>query len=149
MQREGAVPGSFVQNKMHDARIASLDKGTKHLELLVRAALKSVFELCSLIASRSVSAPPNCSPQPDDWRPGLFFCRCSYSTILRGSFQLVDPHAGPLVAFEKVDLDEVWRYLGMIQDGDGNCEHMAEQLRLQVGEAAEVLSRKKMSLALA
>jgi hypothetical protein len=55
--------------------------------------------------------------------------------------------AGPLVAFEKVDLDEVWRYLGMIQDGDGNCEHMVEQLRLQVGEAAEVLSRKKISLA--
>jgi hypothetical protein len=51
------------------------------------------------------------------------------------------------VAFEKVDLDEVWRYLGMIQDGDGNCEHMVEQLRLQVGEAAEVLSRKKISLA--
>ena len=35
----------------------------------------------------------------------------------------------------------------MIQDGDGNCEHMVEQLRLQVGEAAEVLSRKKISLA--
>jgi hypothetical protein len=35
----------------------------------------------------------------------------------------------------------------MIQDGDGNCEHIAEQLRLQVGEAAEALSRKKMSLA--
>jgi hypothetical protein len=51
------------------------------------------------------------------------------------------------VAFEKVDLDEVWRYLGMIQDGDGNCEHMVDQLRLQVGEAAEVLSRKKISLA--
>jgi hypothetical protein len=48
--------------------------------------------------------------------------------------------AGPLVAFEKVDLDEVWRYSGMIQDGDGNCERMVEQLRLQVGEAAEVLS---------
>jgi hypothetical protein len=42
---------------------------------------------------------------------------------------------------------EVWRYLGMIQGGDGNCEHMAEQLRLRVGEAAEVLSRKKMSRA--
>jgi hypothetical protein len=34
----------------------------------------------------------------------------------------------------------------MIQDGDGNCEHMVEQLRLQVGEAAEVLGRKKVSL---
>jgi hypothetical protein len=33
----------------------------------------------------------------------------------------------------------------MIQNGDGNCEHMAEQLRLQAGEAAEVLSRKEMS----
>jgi hypothetical protein len=29
----------------------------------------------------------------------------------------------------------------------GNCEHMAEQLHLQVGEAAEVPSCKKMSLA--
>jgi hypothetical protein len=55
--------------------------------------------------------------------------------------------AGSRVAFEKVDLDEVWRYLGMVQDGDGNCEHMVEQLRLQVGEAAEALSRKKISLA--
>jgi hypothetical protein len=35
----------------------------------------------------------------------------------------------------------------MIQDGDGNCENMVDQLRLQVGEAAEVLSRKKISLA--
>jgi hypothetical protein len=58
-----------------------------------------------------------------------------------------DVKTGPLVAFEKVDLDEVWRYLGMIQDGDVNCEHMVEQLRLRVGEAAEVLSRKKISLA--
>jgi hypothetical protein len=45
MQREGAVPDSFVQNKM--THITSLDQSTKHLELLVRAALKSVFELCS------------------------------------------------------------------------------------------------------
>jgi hypothetical protein len=56
MQREGAVPGSSVKNKM--TRIASLfGLSTKHIELLVRAALKSVFELCSLIASRSFSAP--------------------------------------------------------------------------------------------
>jgi hypothetical protein len=34
MQREGAVPGSFVQNKM--TRIASLDQSTKRLELLAR-----------------------------------------------------------------------------------------------------------------
>jgi hypothetical protein len=45
------------------------------------------------------------------------------------------------VAFEKVDLDEVWRYLGMIQVI--NCEHMVEQLLRQAGEAAELLSRKK------
>jgi hypothetical protein len=32
MQREGAVPGSSVQNKM--TRIASLDQDTKHLKLL-------------------------------------------------------------------------------------------------------------------
>jgi hypothetical protein len=47
-------------------RIASLEQSTKHLELLVRATPKGVFELCSLIASRSFSAPPNCNPQPDD-----------------------------------------------------------------------------------
>jgi hypothetical protein len=33
MQREGAVPGSSVQNKM--TRTASLEQNTKHLELLV------------------------------------------------------------------------------------------------------------------
>jgi hypothetical protein len=45
----------------------------EHLELLVRAALNSVFELCSLIASMPFSAPPNCNPQPDDRHFGLFF----------------------------------------------------------------------------
>ena len=35
----------------------------------------------------------------------------------------------------------------MIQNGDGNCDQMVEQLRLQVDEAAAVLSRKKISLA--
>ena len=45
-----------------------------------------------------------------------------------------------------MDLDEVWRYLGMIQNGDGNCDHMVEQLRVQVDEAAAILSRKKISL---
>jgi hypothetical protein len=46
-----------------------------------------------------------------------------------------------------VDLDEVWRYLGMIQNGDGYCDQMVEQLRLQVDEAAAILSRKMLSLA--
>jgi hypothetical protein len=46
-----------------------------------------------------------------------------------------------------MDLDEVWRYLGMIQNGDGNCDQMVEQLRVQVDGAAAVLSRKKISLA--
>jgi hypothetical protein len=32
--------------------------------------------------------------------------------------------AGKRERFEKVDLDEVWRYLGMIQNGDGNCDQM-------------------------
>jgi hypothetical protein len=46
MQREGAVPDSFVQNKMSRAsRLYTKKKNTKHLELLVRAALKIVFEL--------------------------------------------------------------------------------------------------------
>jgi hypothetical protein len=58
------VPGSYVENKM--TRIASSDRSTNHIELLLRAALKSVFELCSLIASRSFSAPPNSNPQPGD-----------------------------------------------------------------------------------
>jgi hypothetical protein len=35
----------------------------------------------------------------------------------------------------------------MIQNGDGNCDQMVEQLRLQVDEAAAILSRKKISLA--
>jgi hypothetical protein len=56
----------------------------KHLELLVRAALKSVFELRSLIASRSFSAPPNCNPHPSDRPLRLIFRQCSHSTILRG-----------------------------------------------------------------
>jgi hypothetical protein len=73
MQREGNVPDSFVQIQNKMTRTASLDQSTKHLELLVRAALKSVFELCSLIASRSFSAPPNCNPQPDDRHFGLIF----------------------------------------------------------------------------
>jgi hypothetical protein len=74
----------------------------EHLELLVRAALNSVFELCSLIASRPFSASPHCNPQPGDRHFGLFFCQCSYSTILRGcgpaspAFRLVDLHAPPL-----------------------------------------------------
>ena len=35
----------------------------------------------------------------------------------------------------------------MIQDGDINCEQVVEQLQLQVSEAAEILGRKKISLA--
>jgi hypothetical protein len=60
MQREGAAPDSFVQKKCHAHRIFRLNKAlsTKHLEFLVRATLKSVFELCGLIASRPFSAPP-------------------------------------------------------------------------------------------
>jgi hypothetical protein len=51
--------------------------------------------------------------------------------------------AGKRERFEKVDLDEVWRYayLGMIQNGDGNCDQVVEQLRLQVDEAAAVLTK--------
>jgi hypothetical protein len=65
MQREGAVPDSFVQNKMTRApHLWTKALSTNHLELPVRTALKSVFELCGLIASRSFSAPPNCNPQP-------------------------------------------------------------------------------------
>jgi hypothetical protein len=55
-----------------------------HLELLVRATLKSVIGLCGLIASRPFSAPPTCNLHPDDRQLRFFFRRCSYSTILRG-----------------------------------------------------------------
>jgi hypothetical protein len=65
--------------------------------------------------------------------------------LLHGRWGVV---AGKRERFEKVDLDEVWRYLGMIQNGDGNCDQMMEQLRLQVDEAAAILSRKKIFLAL-
>ena len=86
MQREGAVPDSFVQKKCHAHRIFRLNKAlsTKHLELLVRATLKSVIGFCSLIASRSFSASPTCNLHPDDRPFRCFFRRCSYSTILRG-----------------------------------------------------------------
>ena len=86
MQREGAVPDSFVQKKCHAHRIFRLNKAlsTKHLELLVRATLKSVIGLCGLIASRPFSAPPTCNLHPDDRMFRCFFRRCSYSTILRG-----------------------------------------------------------------
>jgi hypothetical protein len=81
----GRCPDSFVQKKCHAHRIFALNKAlsTKHLELLVRAALKSVFELCSLIASRPFSAPPTCNLQPDDRPFRVFFRQCPYSTILR------------------------------------------------------------------
>jgi hypothetical protein len=83
--RGTAVPDSFVQQQKNVTRIASLDLSTaKHLELLVRATLKSVIGLCSLIASRPFSASPTCNLQPDDRQLRFFFHQCSYSTILRG-----------------------------------------------------------------
>jgi hypothetical protein len=94
MQREGAVPDSFVQNKMTRTSHLRTKALTNHLELLVRAALKSVFELCSLIASRSFSAPPNCNPLPNDRHFRLLSCQCSYSTILRGWLALPASHSG-------------------------------------------------------
>jgi hypothetical protein len=84
MQREGAVPDSFIQNKM--TRIESLDQNTKHLELLVRAALKSVFEFCSLILRAGHFQHHQIaygSPTIDIFFC-FFFCQCSHSTILRG-----------------------------------------------------------------
>jgi hypothetical protein len=74
-----------LRSQKNDTRIASLDLSTaKHLKLLAPATLKSVIELCSLIASRPFSAPPTCNLQPDDRQLRFFFRRCSYSTILRG-----------------------------------------------------------------
>ena len=95
MQREGAVPGSFVQKKCHAHRIFRLNKAlsTKHLELLVRATLKSVIGFCSLIASKSFSAPPTCNLQPDD-RP----FRCFFSPVFVfdhfAGLALPAPHSG-------------------------------------------------------
>jgi hypothetical protein len=88
MQREGAVPDNFVQNKMK--RIASLDHSTKHLELLVgrRAALKSAFDICSLIAGRrlphAVSTGRSCFPGLSVW----------YAGGSAGGSQLLSPPTG-------------------------------------------------------
>ncbi len=93
MQREGAVPDSFVQKKCHAHRIFRLNKAlsTKHLELLVRAALKSVFELCSLIASRSFPAPPNCA---FFFRPFRFFFSPVFVFDHFAGLALPAPHSG-------------------------------------------------------
>ena len=83
----GRCSGQLRSKKMsHASRLWTKYKAlsTKHLELLVRATLKSVIGLCGLIASRPFSAPPTCNLQPDDRQLRFFFRRCSYSTILRG-----------------------------------------------------------------
>jgi hypothetical protein len=98
MQREGAIPDRFVQNKM--TRIASLDYSTKHLELLARRGGKwclhfavwlwrsfiqhhqiatdsAAIEYLVLLAS--VRIRPFCGTGPAS-----------------PAFRLVDPHALPL-----------------------------------------------------
>jgi hypothetical protein len=93
MQREGAVPGSSVQNKM--TRIASLDQSTKHLELLARRTVwrKMVLEFCGVVASRPFSAPPNRNRQPDDRHFGLFFSPVFVFDHFAG-LALPAPHSG-------------------------------------------------------
>ena len=66
---------------------------TKHLELLVRATLKSVFELCSLIASRSFSASPTCNLRPDDRMFRCFFPPVFVFDHFAG-LDLPAPHSG-------------------------------------------------------
>ena len=44
---------------------------------------------------------------------------------------------------------EYWRYLGMVQNGQGDIEDMLDRLTVEMGDAAEVLSRRKVTLAAA
>jgi hypothetical protein len=51
--------------------------------------------------------------------------------------------------FELVDLDVEWRYLvpGMIQNGHGDVDNMVKCLKDEMWDSAEVLRRKKNSVA--
>ena len=49
--------------------------------------------------------------------------------------------------FELVDLDVEWRYLGMIQNGHGDVDNMVKCLKDEMWDSAEVLRRKKISVA--
>jgi hypothetical protein len=51
--------------------------------------------------------------------------------------------------FEVVDLDVEWRYryLGMIQNGHGDVDNMVKSLKDEMRDSAEVLRRKKISVA--
>jgi hypothetical protein len=42
--------------------------------------------------------------------------------------------------------EEYWRYLGMVQNGDGEIAGMLEAVEAEVREEAAVLSRKRISL---
>jgi hypothetical protein len=54
---------------------------------------------------------------------------------------------GKQAPFELVSLEEEWRYLGMIQNGLGECDKMVSDLRDEMNDAAEIIKRKRMSLA--
>ena len=49
--------------------------------------------------------------------------------------------------FELVDLDVEWRYLGMVQNGHGDVDNMVKCLKNEMWDSAEVLRRKKISVA--
>ena len=53
---------------------------------------------------------------------------------------------GPREAIERKQLGTCWRYLGMVQAGDGSDEQMVDALAREVAEAAEIMSRKRISL---
>ena len=42
---------------------------------------------------------------------------------------------------------EYWRYLGMVQNADGDIKSMLEGLTAEIAEAAEVLARSSITLA--
>ena len=43
-------------------------------------------------------------------------------------------------------MTEYWRYLGMVQNGDGDVQQMVEKLAVEMADAAEVLSRREVMI---
>jgi hypothetical protein len=51
--------------------------------------------------------------------------------------------AGPDELVESFGAEEYWRYLGMVQNGEGEIEGMLEAVEAEVREEAAVLGRKR------
>jgi hypothetical protein len=55
--------------------------------------------------------------------------------------------AGPDELVGSFGAEEYWRYLGMVQNGDGEIEGVLEAVEAEVREEAAVLGRKRIGLA--